>query len=191
LEIVRQSDFVIVARPAAPPVSVFPFDKCMRRVTPEINAFCKRHFTPLQAFHLEDTDLTLFVRPALKIEGDSDGWITSQGLRLRGTAAFLRKHTKIHLEGTSELRYLAKMPSVRARLLVPGRPPRPVQATLTSHGQEYVIELDVNKVRVAAETPVEIRLAFDSYFVPQKQGLGNDRRRLVIRTPAKTELLYH
>jgi hypothetical protein len=191
LAIGRKSDFVIIYRPAAPLEALFPFEQCMQRITPNLTTFCKRNYTALETFHLSDGDLTLYVRPAMKIEGDSAGWITSRGLSLRGTGAFLHRHTKIKLAGRTEFELLDVFPSVIALLRIPGRSPLPVEARFTTHGEDYVIELELQNVHVAAQTPVEIRLAFNSYFVPQKKGLGDDRRHLVIRTPVKTELLYH
>jgi hypothetical protein len=63
LAIGRQSDFVIISQPSAPRESVYPFEKCMKRITPALTALCKRNYKRLKSFHLGDTELTLFVRP--------------------------------------------------------------------------------------------------------------------------------
>src|SRR5262249_4063784 len=77
LAIGRRSEFILIARPAVSQVSVYPFEKCMRHITPQLVTFCERNLTRLQTFRLGDTELTLYVRPTMKMEGDSDGWITS------------------------------------------------------------------------------------------------------------------
>src|SRR5262249_50168547 len=121
LAIGRKSDFVIIYRPVATREALFPFEQCMQRITPNLTTFCRRNYTALETFHLSDGDLTLYVRPAMKIEGDSAGWITSRGLSLRSTGAFLHRHTKIKLAGRTDFSLLGKLPAISARLLVPGR----------------------------------------------------------------------
>jgi hypothetical protein len=97
----------------------------------------------------------------------------------------------VKLQGRTDWKWLDKKPTVRATLVLPDQPPQKIPATLTAHGPDYLIVLDVNDKKVPAEVPVEIGVAFDSYFVPQEHGMGQDPRRLVIRTPQKAALVYH
>ena len=73
---------------------------------------------------------------------------------------------------------------------MPGRPPRPLKAALTHQGDDYCITLELPRVELPEETPVEVRLTFDTYFEPKDHGWQNDPRRLVILKPESTVLVH-
>jgi hypothetical protein len=188
LAMVRGSDFVLLTDPVPPQ---YPFEKSMRAIRRQLRAVCEREFVRRKAIRFGGTRLTLYVRHTLRLEGDSQGWVTSRGMTLRGTGADLRGHTTVRMRGMSQFDWLDRLPTVTARLKLPGQAPRKVRATLTDRGKDYLLELDLKNAHAPAKAPVSIRLTFDRYFVPKRHGLGDDARRLVIRTPRRTELIYH
>jgi hypothetical protein len=187
LALVRGSDFVLLIDPVPPQ---YPFEKSMRAIMPKLRAVCKSEFQRRRTIQFGGRKLTLFVRHTLRLDGDSGGWVTSCGLTLRGTGADLRGHAKVRMRGKAQFDWLGRLPAVTARLKLPGHRPRRIPATLTDLGQDYLLELDLKGEHAPAKAPVQIRLKFDSYFVPKMRGLGDDNRQLVIRTPRRTELIY-
>ena len=50
-----------------------------------------------------------------------------------------------------------------------------------------IVSLDAKEFE--REGPVQIRVLFDTYFVPRDLGINGDTRQLVIRMPRQVELL--
>jgi hypothetical protein len=189
IALLQASDFAIITRSAPDTQSLYPFDRSTQALRPKLIAFCDQAFVPLREFHVFDRDVVLYMRPALHVEGDSAGWITSDGLTLSGSRAIFQARPWIELRGKSNFSYLSKRPNVSGQLLLPGQPPRLLQGTIDIAGQDYRILLDVPPEALPAQPVAQIRVLFDTYFVPKDIGLNSDTRRLVIRTPDSVTLL--
>ena len=80
LEAIRGSDVVFLSEPVRGP-TLFPFDKAMRRLHPELRALCDRDFFLLRRVNVFGAGLSVYVRPAASAEGASGNWISSSGPR--------------------------------------------------------------------------------------------------------------
>jgi hypothetical protein len=129
--------------------------------------------------------------PWLGMNGHAGPWLLRKGFTLTGGAEILRQRPVIYLRGPNyEIARLGgKLPGVQARLVIAGRPSHTVPATLVPEGGEYVLTIKVDPGSLPEFGPVQVRLAFDSWFVPKQLGLGDDYRELVIPTPHTLTLL--
>jgi hypothetical protein len=189
LALLQDSDFVILTNTAAPRASIYPFEQSMEALRPKLLAFSEQAFIPLQRLHVFDRDVTLYIRPSLKIAGNSGGWLTSKGMTLTGSSTVLQTRPHIELTGQSNFGYLGGVPGVRAQLLLPDQAPRDIPASLVASGEDYRMTIDVSPEDLPAASPVQILVRFDRFFVPKEIGLNEDTRQLVIRTPSGVTLL--
>ena len=115
--------------------------------------------------------LTLYVRGSLQRRGHHarDGWITDEGVTLAGTLADLKRCRRIELRPANMPNYLSRVPSVTAELILPGRVPQLLPASATADLE--AVNVNWRPVDLPAETPVTIRIRFDSSFVPPTRGL--------------------
>jgi hypothetical protein len=186
---VLDSDFVVLTTHTDQDesASAYPFNQSIPPLRPRLAALCRERFLPLDRFHFYDTDLVLYARPGLKLEGDSAGWITSRGLSLTGSAVALRAFPNVELTGRAPARLVATA-GVQAALRSPGRQPKPLAAAMTRSGSTYHITLTVPPEDLPAAGDVTVHLAFDAFFVPRDLGLSTDTRELVVRTPEQVAL---
>jgi hypothetical protein len=187
---VLDSDFVVLTTHTelGESASPYPFDRSMQEVRPRLAALCRERFVPLQRFHFYWTDVVLYARPAVKVEGASGGWITSQGCTLTGRARMLRAFPHIELAGQAPADRLPTVPGVRAVLQSPGEVPTPVLAALTFSGNAYRLTLTLDPRKLPADGPATVQLGFDGSFVPRDLGLNGDTRQLVVRAPSQVTL---
>jgi hypothetical protein len=134
-------------------------------------------------------EMRLYIRPTLSSYGNSGDWITSNGISLVGLSDVLRARPRIELRGAASFNFLGKTPGMTAQLIVPGQAPKPLAATLTPDGDEYLITIHVDPQDVPAALKTQINLTFDTYFVPAELGLNTDDRKLVVMTPTEIRLL--
>jgi hypothetical protein len=189
LSLFKSSDFVILTSSRAARPSDFPFDRSIRKLRPRLRDLCERDFVRLEEYRIYDRLVTLYVRPSVALEGDSGGWITSQGLAITGAAAVLRARPTIELRGSTPFEYLGgRVPGVEAAIAGSDGAGPDVSVKLTAAGQSYRMITRLDPKRIDGDGWVRIRIRFDSYFVPKDIGVNEDTRQLVIATPQQVEL---
>jgi hypothetical protein len=165
---------------------VWPFHQSMEGLRPGLRAICDRDFLLLDRFHVLGRDLFLYARPAVRAEGMSGEWITSDGLTLIGRADVLRRFPCVNIRGQCDLRLLDGDLHTAAFL---GDSDLPVQATLTERTYQFRIVLGPDAVQALSDDgTVKIRVVFDRAFVPQERGMGEDTRHLVVLAPEEIRL---
>ena len=185
---VRRSDFVILYKHTS--VYPFPFNRDMQELYPKMQAACERTHFPLHRFHLFGEEVILYARAAPEVKGATgDDWITSEGLVLSAPSALLRERPRIELSGGAFWELLDKVPAVTAEVIVPGQPPRKLQAVLAANGARYEIAIMVQPEDIPDLPQVDIHLTFDRYYVPSEISSSPDARRLVVRSPDEANLV--
>jgi hypothetical protein len=188
LALARASDFLVLVETQAPPA--YPADRSLQAALPLLRAYGEAELVRLGAFDIEGGELTLYARPALRLEGLAEGWVTGAGLRLTGPGAVLRGRSRVVLSGRMGPAAALGPPGVRAELTAGGAS-RTVPATfeVTPDRQSYRLTVQVGDQEVSADGPVELRLSFAGGFELLRPGLYCNTRRLVVPAPERTELL--
>jgi len=188
---VTQSDFVVLTEPTADsPGFQYPFNQAMKRCHPKMLAAAEHFLIPVRHIEVFSHRFTLYIRPSLRLSGESGDWITSDGFVLEGLGQWVRLRPKIELKGPATLfDRLGNRLAVRAQLYVTGQHPIEAPASITVSGGEYTLSIKLSPTEIPADTDVQVRVSFDRYFVPKELGLNSDTRRLVISVPDQIRLL--
>jgi hypothetical protein len=168
--------------------SSFPFDRSIQTIQPELMAYCDQHFLPLEYFRFFNRDMILYTRLEPRVEGLLGGWITSDGLTLHHLGRVFQERPTIELRGTTNFRWLSKIPDVQAQVVQPTRSPKTIPATIKTSGNKYTITLHIDPKDIDGDRAVQVHLLFDTYFVPKDIGINSDTRRLVIKAPQEISL---
>jgi hypothetical protein len=132
--------------------------------------------------------------PYLGMKGMQGWWVLREGFTLTAPTDILRVRPVLHLRGLnlSADKLGGKLPGVRAKLAIPTQPERAVPASLVAEGDEYVLTVHLDPLHDFPKRGnylAEVRLSFDTWFVPKDLGLGGDTRALVMPTPHSLDLL--
>src|SRR5439155_16627400 len=68
LRTAHQSNLVVLANPVLPKGFTWSFDRSMQQMTPQLRALCEREFIRRRTVRFIDTEVTLYVRPRLRVE---------------------------------------------------------------------------------------------------------------------------
>jgi hypothetical protein len=172
------SDVVVLARPCR---VVYPFEQCMTDLYPQLRRLCREHFVRQDSYHIFGQDVTLYVRPALKVASGAKAWAGEEGLRLEGPPGALRGCKALQLEGAADFASLGGPPAVHAELCTPGRRPQRLPAVLDAEGGGYRLTIGCTGHVDVYDDPVEVRLTFDCSALPAAKGGDGDGR--FIRAP--------
>ena len=190
VSVLGRSDFAIITLWSAEVPTIFPFDRAMQELRPRLLEVCQRSFVPLGDFRFSDRQVRLYVRPSVALDGEPDGWISSRGLTISGAARVFRARPRIELQGNTQFEWLGgRVPVARAELVRTDGDFRTVPVKLVAAGPSYRMIVSLDAKELEREGPVQIRVLFDTYFVPRDLGINGDTRQLVIRMPRQVELL--
>lgn len=191
LKQLEESDIIILTDFDLPNAWAYPANESMRNYWNDLWAWSNSHRILGKVFRLPCfKKVYVFVRPLAAISDTSGEWILSSGATIRTNAAFLRRAPIFMLEGNTEFGLLPRQPKAEAALL--GDDQQVVEhlpVTLKSEGSRYRISIDGRSALRSSQDPVEVRLTFDTYFVPKLIGVNEDTRELTIRAPTSIKML--
>ena len=192
IERLRRADFIILIRyPTDRPSPLsYPFDQQMRELEPRLRQWCDANLISIAHDRLAEPfncEVTVYVRPAVSVVGERDGWITRSGSKIVALAESLRRWPAIDFWGRRAGESLPQPPHVSARIMASGRAIS-TPARLSYEGPEYHFNVHVNPADLLRQELVQIDLAFDSSFTPRQVNGTPDDRDLVIRLPTRGEI---
>jgi hypothetical protein len=162
--------------------SLFPFDRSANRWQASYQAIIARDMIPLGKVSMPGHDFQIFVRPRVRLEGDSGGWITADGFDILTTTVVARTRPLLKIRGITTGSAHLKGP---LKATVAGSIPGRVTIGLD---EAYEIEVDLSGAPMPDERGLRLHVAFDRYFIPQELGLGPDPRKLVLLFPKSVYL---
>ena len=184
MSLLKQSDFAIFT--TIPKVGSYPFYQLIAEYWNDLKAWADDNMVVARVIRFSDFTATLYLRPTARISGTSGRWITSHGFSLEAAKSVLERFPMIRLAGPADYSRLMKIPAVEATVDA-DKSPQIAPASFRRVGSEYEIVIDTSSLKLSPTDSVNIRLNFDSFFVPNK-GTGNDFRELVARAPVLVEL---
>jgi hypothetical protein len=184
----KASDFLVLVETRAPPP--YPADRSLQAALPLLRAYGESELVRQGTFDVDGSAVTLYSRPALRLEGLAEGWVTGAGLRLSGPGAVLRGRSRVVLSGRTGPAAALGPPEVRAELAVGGASSTvPARFEITPDRQGYRLVVEVGGQDVPADGAVGLRLSFEGGFAMPRPGLYCNNRRLVVPAPERTEVL--
>ncbi len=186
LSYLAQSDFVVLTN--APKRGVYPFYERISQYWDLLKAWVDKNMIKTRTIALDDLTATIYVRPNVEIQGVSGNWVTSGGLTIQGSHDTLRRFPKIRLSGPANYSWLPKVPNVSATI-ENDADPRAIPASFERNDSSYEILIDLSQIELPQSDIDRIRLNFDTFFVPNKIGLNDDTRELVVQAPTLVQLM--
>ena len=179
--------FVLIDKPMPGPDQYeYPFDQQMRELQPLIERWCHQNAVELGRYEFGppfDCSATLLIRPAVRVEGQPDGWVTKNGTKVIALAQVLRQRPNILLRGKNAASFLnGVVPQPKAQTLEHGKLVE-LSARMTNNHDEYRLEIDLDPRQLPDHGIVSIDLSFDASFVPRRLNGSPDDRELVMRLP--------
>ncbi|MGH7193482.1 MAG: hypothetical protein ACREJM_08105, partial [Candidatus Saccharimonadales bacterium] len=189
LERMRSADFAVLTEIPPPEAGVYelPFDRDMHRVTPDLMAWCRKNMIELQSGLVQGRDVNVFIRPAVRVQAEPNGWIARHGATVVSLAQILRQKPTIELWGPSSKQQLPTPPHVQAELTIADHPPMQVPAELKYERSAYHLTLKLDPAKLPEVGKVTIELSFDPAVVPRTTS-GRNHRELVFKLPDRAEL---
>jgi hypothetical protein len=166
---------------------LYPTTKMFAAHTEEILGIVRGEMARAGEINLAGHRVGVYLRPQVKLEGDSGGWLTSAGATLRVPRQWLRGKRGLVLEGRTLHAEQLKGPLGGKAVVKESGQELPVYVSPVT--PDYRIEIDTGAVATGGEGDVAVELTFDRYWVPQEAGVSPDSRKLVISTPREVRLL--
>jgi hypothetical protein len=172
--------------------SLFPFHQSAAAWQRAYREVVTRQMAQVAELTMGDHRFQIFLRPRVSIDGDSGGWLTSDGARISAPARALKVLPIIQFSGTTIGSNHLKGP-LRTTVILPNAPGKPalnIPSKATIHPDEsYEIQIDLTGTPLPESGQVQMQLLFDRYFVPKDLGINPDPRKLVIQFPKSSTLL--
>jgi hypothetical protein len=189
LRLFAESDIIVLTDAVTNRSTPYPMNTKIKEYWDELWQWTNQNRVLLLSTPIFGIQYRVFVRPLVKLDGTSEGWVTSAGLSVEVDPAWLVKSPYVVLEGKADFDLLGGEPHLHAALIEPtGKPSAELPAKLTRLGDSYRIIIDARPAASPLGRPITIHVTFDRYFVPSKLGINADTRELVLRAPTKHEL---
>jgi hypothetical protein len=183
--LLKQSDFAIFT--TLPKVGIYPFYRHIAEYWDDLKAWADENMIVARVVTFSNFTATLYVRPTARISGISSGWITSRGLSVEATRSALERFPMIRLTGPADFSRLVEIPAVEATIDGDKRS-QTVPVSFQRVGSGYEIVIDTSSLRFPPTDHVDIRLNFNSFFVPNTKEADDDTRKLVVKAPVLVQL---
>ena len=187
VELVSESDVVILTDPSIGRNAVFPMNDAIEKYWPALEAATLDGHVELFSTQIKGIPYRAFWRPQTKLFGlTGDLWMTSAGIEIEAKRDDIAKFPFIVLSGESNLEQIGIVPKYHAELV--GQKPIELPVHVTVDETQYRVVIDATGLRDAGDPSLRIKLTADRWFVPQKLGIDEDPRELVMGAPTSVTL---
>lgn len=189
MQFVENSDILVLTSAAIDREAPYPLNAAVKEYWNDLQSWAKNNRDLLSTATILGVPYHIFVKPQVRIQGASGGWITRAGITIEANQSQIDRWPFIVLSGQANFDILGGVPRARAVVVDDmGRPQSELPALLKPVGYRYDLIVDT---RSRASTPsglLKILVTFDRSFVPKQLGINADTRHLVMFAPASREL---
>jgi hypothetical protein len=181
------TDILILTEPSqGNPEPNLPIAADLKELRPMLRQLAKKEFAPLGNYSIYDGQVTVYVRPSIRIDGISGDWITYDGLTLRIPANFARPAARIVLRGPSTL------PDLKVSANISDGSTTNLQTNFKMDAAGYEIEIFLpNDIPTPLSNNLIVKVAFSRYFLPSEGDPGSsDQRKLVLWKPSFCRIIF-
>lgn len=186
LSLLAESDVVVLTN--LPKNGFFPFYQKVAQYWDDLKVWTDDNLVLAKMVQFADFHANIYVRPTATISGLSGVFVTSAGISVEAQCASMQQFPKIQLSGAANYELLPKVPSVLATIETDGVT-QLLPASFQRNGNGYSIIIDTSSAKLPHSDSVRISLKFDTFFVPQKLGINNDGREIVIMKPNQVKMV--
>jgi hypothetical protein len=187
IDALRRSDYaaLTLANPALDANPVFPFNRQMISLRPELLAVARREMIPWRTISNAGHHMQLFRRAKAQINGNSGQWLLSTGTSVVMDAAAARRFGHLLLSGTTILSEQLSSGLRCQAYVVDGQSQerRSIPAVSSLANGAYDIAIDLSNLPDQFSETLEVFLEFPTYFVPSERSINADGRKLVVFAP--------
>jgi hypothetical protein len=191
LKLVQQSDIMVLTDPVLGRDAPYPMNAKIAEYWDELAVWTKQNRVVLISTEILGIPHRAFVKPLIRLQGISAGWITSAGITISLPGGELSRWPLIILKGEMNPEILGGIPHLRTVALdaETGQSGVALPSTLKLLGSRYEITIDTRPLPPDITVPITIALTFDRFFVPKRLGINADTRELVMLAPEIKELV--
>jgi hypothetical protein len=191
LAFVQNSDIVLLSGGSPIKAHPLPFMADMEIMRPILRQSVSGQFLLMGKYTIYGREIEIYSRPSFSVTGISADWMPYDGIVLSLPALFARPSAQLVLKGP----YYYALPDLRvsARLISETSESTQLKSefSLSSSGYAIRVILPESIPNESNSPDLRILISFSKYFVPADVGMGTDTRKLVLRKPQETIVLYN
>lgn len=178
LELLRRSDIVIfnAGEYSSTKNSPYPFDRYAAKNKPDLINYVRKEMILLKQYSIYGNDFNVYVRPVIKVEGESGDWLLADGTFVNVPKNLIGKFSAILLSGKSTMKNVPNL-----NVVAKTQEGHNLSTKTIMDEQSYLIYCELPE-KVASDY-LRINFSFNNYFVPKDLGPSEDSRKLVVWTP--------
>jgi hypothetical protein len=188
LAALARSDFALLGsdRARGAGSSFYPLNRSLQQWSNDLLAWASVNMIPIREAAFFGRRVTVFAKPTIACDGESGGWITSDGMRCVALGAALRRRPVLTFHGGAYPRYLDGIPTVQAFIQGGNSASNPVSCDYRpgaeqDGAQPYTVQCTLCPLSLPDDSVATIRVTFDRHFVPRALGINSDERELVVQ----------
>ncbi len=190
LDQAASGDVLVLTSPGAGGPARYPLEQSLQAARPRLRELAERELIPLGQYRMFGRDVTVFVRPSVRVERlAGDGWVLRDGIDVVVAPEAAQRGSTVVLRGQSDFTRLPAPPAVTASIADRGTPRETVPARLDISGAQYELRVEVPAGRGGPGQPLKIQLSFSTSFAPSRVTNSPDSRELVMLGPTERRVV--
>lgn len=182
LKSLSESDFYITI----PYFGVYPANYSLTKIDSELLKIAKSQMIYLGGVGYGQNEYQVYAKPEFAIEDKSGNWMASQGVILKVPSKVVPRAKEIVLSGYTSPQFINLLQDLHFQAFVDATK-QALPVIYTESQGHYRIEI---KMPIAkSKQDLKISLIPSTYFIPEKEGINSDTRKLVLEGPFTKEVI--